>query len=97
MSGLYRLYIAHIATPSEVLETLEEPTAASVGEQRVFKYLQKFIGHMKIDEVQNFVTGSSVCMSQPIKVTLNRCHMSHVQDCVSAGVPFLFFPLCGLS
>lgn len=42
MSGLYCLYIVLTATPSKVLETLEEPTAAS----RVFKYLQQFIGHI---------------------------------------------------
>ena len=54
MSGLYRLYIALTATPSKVLETSEEPITASVGEQRVFTYLQQFIGHMKIEEVQKF-------------------------------------------
>jgi len=55
-------------------EKLEEPITASVGEQRVFTYLQQFIGHMKIEEVQKFlrfVTGSSVCISQSIKVTFN--------------------------
>ena len=74
VSGLYRLYIALTATPSKVLETLEEPITASVGEQRVFTYLQQFIGHMKIEEVQKFlrfITGSSVCISQSIKVTFN--------------------------
>ena len=74
MRGLYGLYIALTATPSKVLEKLDEPIATSVAEQRVFKYLQQFIGHMKVEEVQKFlqfITGSSVCISQPIKVTFN--------------------------
>ena len=74
MRGLYRLYIVLTATPSKVLDKLEELIATNVAEQRVFKYLQQLIGHMKVEEVQKFlqfVTGSSVCISQPIKVTFN--------------------------
>ena len=68
--GLYGLYIALTATPSKVLEKLDEPIASSVAEWRVFKYLQQFIGHMKVEEVQKFLR-FVICILQPIKVTFN--------------------------
>ncbi len=50
-------------------------------------FFKQFIGTMSSDEVQRFVSGSSVCPSQGIKVTFNnlsgfaRIPISHTCDC----------------
>ena len=65
------MYIALTVTPSKELETLEEPTATCVGEQRVFKHLQLFNKSHEVQKFLRFMTGGSVGISQPIKVTFN--------------------------
>ena len=62
------------ATPSKVLEVLDEPDFVHSAQERVYGYLRQFIGNMKMDEVRNFlrfVTGSSVLSNAAIKVTFN--------------------------
>jgi hypothetical protein len=71
---LCRIYEGVTASPEKVLEQVQEPTFASPDEERVFGYLQQYIGEMKLDEVKRFVrfvTGSSVLIDGNISITFN--------------------------
>ena len=71
---LCRIYEALTASPEKVLEQVQEPTFASPDEERVFGYLQQYVGGMKVDEVKRFVrfvTGSSVLTGSNISITFN--------------------------
>ncbi len=62
------------ANPEKVLEQIEEPIFANMNEQRVFGYLEQFIGEMKVTEAKRFlrfVTGSSVLTVETIRVSFN--------------------------
>ena len=64
-----------IASPSKVLQLLEDPPSQSPSEERVFQYLQQFIGNLSVEEVGlflRFVSGSCVCPSTKLKVSFNR-------------------------
>ena len=87
---LFSLYLALTASPEKVLERLESD-ALNPNEQRVFGYLEQFIGNMTQDVLRSFLrftTGSSVCISSKITVTFNslsglaRRPLSHTCDCV---------------
>ena len=87
MGELYSWYKALNATPKRVIEKLVDMSAA---ESRVFKFLVTFIGDLNKEELRNFlryVTGSSVCVCEQIKVTLNgvsgleRSPVGHTCDC----------------
>ena len=72
--GLYSLYVAMTANPQRIFHVLEEPTFANSNEERIYGYLQQFIGGMDPDQARIFlryVTGSSVCIARNIKVTFN--------------------------
>lgn len=74
VDDLHSLYTCLTATPSKVLEIMEEPEFVNPAQERVYGYLVQFIGNMKPGEVRNFlrfVTGSSVLSYAPIKVTFN--------------------------
>ena len=76
VDDLYILFQALTADPSKVLEllTTEPEDELNSSEQRVYLYLQQFVGNMRSDELQNFlrfVTGCSVCPSSNIKVIFN--------------------------
>lgn len=88
--GLYYLYLALTVTPEKALECIEEPVFLDPAEQRVFNYLIQYVGRMKVEEVQRFLwfcTGSSVCISTPMKVVFNglsgleRRPIAHTCDC----------------
>ena len=73
-----------------LLECIEEPLFLDAAEQRVFKYLIQYVGRMKVEEVQQFLwfcTGSSVCISTPMKVIFNGLSglewrpIAHTCDC----------------
>ena len=52
---------------------MQEPTFASSDEERVFGYLQQYVGGMKVDEVKRFVrfvTGSSVLTGSNISIAV---------------------------
>ena len=63
------------ANPQKVLEQLHEPSVFhNPNQERVFGYLQQYVGNMKPEEVQKFlrfITGSSVCLSSGIAVSFN--------------------------
>lgn len=68
------IYVALSASPSKVLELLNEPDVSDSNQQRVLGYLRQYIGSMQVPEVQrflSFVTGSSVCSTAPIIISFN--------------------------
>lgn len=67
----HALYKTLTASPSKVLDMLIEPDMANSSQERVFSYLQQYIGNMRFEEIQRFlrfVSGSSVCSSSDITV-----------------------------
>jgi hypothetical protein len=64
-----------MASPSKVLKKVIEPAFFSnPHEQRVYAYLEQFIGGMSVDEVKRFlrfVTGNTVLTSKDIFVSFN--------------------------
>ena len=91
VADLYIAYLAMTATSEKVLSVIEEPDDMNANQQRVFSYLQQFIGNMRPAEIQKFLrfaTGSSVCVAKRITVTFNnlsglaRRPISHTCDCI---------------
>ena len=69
---LYQLYKALSASPSKVIEMIQEPEEMSSAQLRVFGYLIQFLGSLNIDDLRKFlryVTGASVCSATLISVT----------------------------
>jgi len=72
----YSLYMTLTASPSKVLQLLEDPPSITPSEERVFQYLQQFIGNLSVEEVVlflRFVSGSCVCPPTKLKVSFNGC------------------------
>ena len=67
---LFGLYVALIVNPRKVLGLLDEPLEfKNPSEERVYGYLQQYIGNMDIPQAQKFLcfaTGSFVCQSTKI-------------------------------
>ena len=62
---LFQLVTTLSVSPRKILAQIEEPFFNNKGEQRVFGYLQQYVGNMKQDEAQrflHFITVSSVCL-----------------------------------
>lgn len=72
---LYDIYSSMGASPAKVLKKLVEPAFfANAHEQRVFTYLEQFIGAMSVQEVRQFlryVTGSTVLTDSKLFVEFN--------------------------
>ena len=71
---LYQVFSAMTASPEKVLSKTTEPDFNNANEERVFGYLQQYIGGMKVEESKRFlrfVTGSSVVTVDSIKVSFN--------------------------
>ena len=71
---LHQLYLTLTTSPSKILQLFDEPVPQTPSEQRVFRYLQQFVGNLNGEEVGNFlrfVSGSSVCPSEKLRVTFN--------------------------
>lgn len=71
---LFTICDALTANPEKVLERIVEPDFRNSNEQRVFGYLQQYVGGMKLDEAKRFmrfVTGSSVVTCDCIRVCFN--------------------------
>ncbi|XP_065903937.1 uncharacterized protein [Dysidea avara] len=71
---LYTIFQCLTASPSKVLNLIEEPVLLNPREKKVFEYLQQFIGNTSTEDVGNFlqfVTGSSVCPTRKIQITFN--------------------------
>ncbi len=74
VDDLYHICDALTVSPEKVLEVIEEPEFLNPSEERVFVYLQQYIGEMKVDEAKRFlrfVTGSSVVTGNNITVCFN--------------------------
>ena len=74
VSDLFTVYKSLNATSSSVLPLVTEPMGMIAAETRVFNYLLTFISNMKDDELRlflRFVTGSSVLISDEIKICFN--------------------------
>lgn len=74
VGNLYCLCDALTAKPIKILDQIMEPDFNNPNEQRVFGYLQQYVGNMKLDEAKKFlrfITGSSVLTSDPINVSFN--------------------------
>ena len=90
LNCLHTLYISLVASTEKILQVLKcEPM--NENENRVFGYLQQFIGDMKPDVLRKFLrytTGSSVCVVKFITITFNsltgiaRRPISHTCDCM---------------
>lgn len=68
LDELYSLYVHLTATPSRVLDMIEEPDFVNCTQEQVFSYLREFIGNFSVNETRTFlrfVTGSSVLSSFP--------------------------------
>ena len=71
---LYQVFSAMTASPEKVLSKTTEPDFNNANEERVFGYLQQYIGGMKVEESKRFlrfVTGSSVVTVDSIKLSFN--------------------------
>ena len=88
---LYKLHITLDGSANKVLQLLAEPVFANESENRVFGYLQEFIGNMKRDEIRTFLrftTGSSVMIAKGISVAFNslsgfaRRPIAHTCACI---------------
>ena len=61
VDGFYELYDAMLASPDKILQKILEPVFNNPMEERVFTYLQQYIGEIKLDEAKRFlrfITGS---------------------------------------
>ena len=85
---LYDLYRLLTANPEKLLTLIEEPDFMNAAQERVFSYLQQYIGSMTQNELETFlrfVTGSSI-MPTRLNVTFNsvsglaRRPVSHTCD-----------------
>ena len=68
---LYTIFQCLTASPSKVLQLIEEPVMLHGGEKKVFQFLQQFIENMSNEDIGHFlrfVTGSSVCPTKKYKL-----------------------------
>lgn len=69
-----RVCEALTTNPEKILEQIVEPFFANEHEERVFGYLQQYIGEMKVVEAKRFlrfVTGSSALTGDKISISFN--------------------------
>jgi len=85
---MQQLYLALTATPAKVLKVFVSE-ASNESEERVFGYLEQYVGSMSQDFLRKFLrftTGSSVCIASKITVAFNslsglaRCPIGHTCD-----------------
>ena len=70
---LYSLYLMLTASPTKVIACLE-PECTTQVDERIFSYLESFIGNMNRNMLCRFLrfcTGSSTCIGNTIKVRFN--------------------------
>ncbi len=88
---LFELYKVLNATPSSVLEVVDEPVTVNSAQNRVFGYLKTYIRGSKQEELRlflRFVTGSSVLLAKHIVISFNnltglaRRPISHTCNCM---------------
>ena len=75
VSEFFGLYKALNATSERVLDLIAEPTAMNSAEKRIFSYLITFVSNSRHDDLRlflRFVTGSSVLLSESIRVLFNN-------------------------
>ena len=90
VGDLWQLCIALGATPSKVIELIDEPECLTSNQSRIYGYLIQMIGSMMQDDLRTllrFITGSSVCLSKKISISFNslsgfaRRPIAHTCDC----------------
>ena len=75
VNQLYSIFQSLSASPSKVLQLIEEPMMLHAGEKKVFQFLLQFVGNMSDEDIGRFlrfVTGSSVCPTKKLQITFNR-------------------------
>ena len=75
IEDFYSLYLVLSATPKKILAIIAEPNDMNTCQERIFGYLQIFIGNMKTEEARHFlrfVTGSSVLIGTQLTITFNN-------------------------
>lgn len=72
---LHSLYSSLSVSPAKIISLLDgDDSVGNPNQERVFKYLTQFVGNMNNDELRSFlrfVTGSSVCPCDCMKVSFN--------------------------
>ena len=71
---IHSIYRAQQVSASKVLAMLDDPQTSNLNEERVYGYLQQFIGSLREDELRSFLrftTGSAVSSSVHISVCFN--------------------------
>ena len=99
---MFDFYRSLNATPSSVIELIQEPDLTNMAENRVYNYLLSLIGNMKQSELKlflRFVTGSGVLLHKSIQVSFNslsgfaRRPISHTCDCrLELSVSYSSYP-----
>ena len=85
IDDLHAVYDALSASPSKVLEMIEEPTVIlDPAQDTVLGYLRQFIGNLNQEGVHRFlrfVTGASVCTSKNIQIYFHGGHFPSANTC----------------
>ena len=102
VNDLHRLYLTLTGNPAKVVSILNS-VPCNANEERVFEYLQQFVGSMNHDNIRRFLrftTGSSVCLTSKINVTFNtlsgfaRRPISHTCDnSLELSSTYLTYPI----
>ncbi len=66
-----KLFESLNATPSRVLNAIEEPFDMNAAQAKSFSFLTTYIATASPDDLRRFVTGSSVMIDSPITVTFD--------------------------
>ena len=61
LDKLYSLYISLTATPSRVLDLMEEPDFLNCTEEWVFGYLREFIGNLSVNKTHIYLLEMCNC------------------------------------
>ena len=102
LDSCFSLYQALNASPSRVLQLIDEPVLMNASESRVYYYLVTFVRNMKPRELRlflRFVTGSSVMLKNHIMIHFNslsglaRRPISHTCNCtLELSISYATYP-----
>ena len=86
LKGLHRVYVSLTASPSKVLELIEEPEVLTIAQQRVLNYLQEFLH--RVHEGRGSATVPTICdrkfsfrsenSERHFQLTLWSCKTAHI-------------------
>ena len=75
LTELYNIYNSLSASPTKILQLIDDNSTSNPKEERVLSYLRQYIGNMQPAQAQcflRFVTGSSVCSAESIIVRFKQ-------------------------